>query len=253
MLIKYSSLHQNIDMLLEVCAFNAQSAIVAQRAGAKRVELCDNPVEGGTTPSYGSISVTRDHLQIDLYPIIRPRAGDYFYDEYEFEMMKRDIRMCKELHCDGISVGIQKKSGEIDIDRLKRIVEWAYPMGVTSNRAFDAAPDPFQALEDLIQAGCERVLTSGLEPSAPEGAALLKKLVEQADGRIIIMPGAGVRSSNISKLIEETGATEYHTSARKVINMSADYQNPKVSDLGKILLADEEELVKIVAVLNSTS
>ncbi|MGZ5246720.1 MAG: copper homeostasis protein CutC, partial [Flavitalea sp.] len=212
-------------MILEVCAFNVQSAIVAQKAGAKRVELCDNPVEGGTTPSSGAISLARELISIELYPIIRPRAGDYCYDDIEFKIIKRDIQLCKELGCDGISVGVQRPSGQIDYERMKQVVEWAYPMGVTCNRAFDAVPNPYAALEELINAGCERVLTSGQETAAPDGSAMLKKLVEQANGRIIIMPGAGVKSSNLQKLIEETGATEYHTSARKVMKMSAEYQN----------------------------
>lgn len=239
-------------MILEVCSFNIQSSIIAQRAGAKRVELCDNPVEGGTTPSYGCISETRENISIELYPIIRPRAGDYFYDDHEFAIMKKDIQMCRQLECDGISVGIQKRSGEIDVDRLKMIVEWAYPMGVTSNRAFDAAPDPFKALEDIIEAGCERVLTSGLKTSAPEGAALLAELVKKADGRIIIMPGAGVRSSNIQSLIEKTGAVEFHTSARNKIPLPALYQNPDVTDIGNIYIANEDELKAIVTILKST-
>lgn len=238
-------------MILEVCSFNIQSSIIAQRAGAKRVELCDNPVEGGTTPSYGCISETRENISIELYPIIRPRAGDYFYDDHEFAIMKKDIQMCRQLGCNGISVGIQKKSGEIDVDRLKMIVEWAYPMGVTSNRAFDAAPDPFKALEDIIEAGCERVLTSGLKTSAPEGASLLAELVKKADGRIIIMPGAGVRSSNIQSLIEQTGAVEFHTSARKTIPLTALYQNPDVTDIGNIYIANEDELNAIVSILNN--
>ena len=237
-------------MLLEVCSFNIQSSIIAQRAGAKRVELCDNPVEGGTTPSYGCISETRDNISIALYPIIRPRAGDYVYDDHEFAIIKKDIAICKQLQCDGISVGIQKPSGEIDVERLKRIVEWAYPMGVTSNRAFDAAPDPFKALEDIIEAGCERVLTSGLKTSAPEGAELLSELVKSANGRIIIMPGAGVRSGNIEFLIKTTGAVEFHTSARKTIPLTATYQNPDVSDIGNIYLANEEELKAIVGLMD---
>lgn len=236
-------------MILEVCAFNIQSSIIAERAGAKRVELCANPVEGGTTPSFGCIIETRNNISIDLYPIIRPRAGDYFYDDYEFAIIRRDIEMCKKVGCNGISVGIQKKTGEIDIERLKRIVEWAYPMGVTSNRAFDAAPDPHKALEDLIEAGCERVLTSGLQPSAPEGADLLKELVQQSDGRIIIMPGAGVRSSNVKILADHTGATEFHTSARVPVLPMAEYQNPLVSDIGNNLIANEEELKKILEAL----
>jgi copper homeostasis protein len=201
-------------MLLEVCAFNLQSSIIAERAGAKRVELCENPIDGGTTPSYGTIKQTREKIGISLYPIIRPRGGNFFYDEDEFAIIKQDILLCKQMGCDGISTGVHLQNGEIDTERFKRIVEWAYPMGVTCHRVFYATPDPFKALEEIIDCGCERILTSGQRSSAPEGIELLADLVLRAEGRIIIMPGAGVRSSNIEKLISGTGATEFHTSAR---------------------------------------
>jgi copper homeostasis protein len=238
-------------MLLEVCAFNLQSCIIAERVGAQRAELCDNPIEGGTTPSYGAIRQTREKISIDLYPIIRPRAGYCFYSDDEFAIMKQDVLMCKQLGCNGISIGVQKQNGEMDTDRMKRIVEWAYPMGVTCNRAFDSTPDPLKALEDIINCGCERVLTSGQKPGAPEGAGLLAQLVQQADGRIIIMPGAGIRSSNLEQLIRETGATEYHTSARVLVPDPIAYHNPDVRDAGNIYLANEEELSRIMQVLTS--
>ena len=246
--IHHSPLTMSSNFLLEVCAFNIQSCIIAEKAGAFRVELCDNPVEGGTTPSHGAILQTRERISIQLYPIIRPRAGNYFYDGDEFEIMKKDISLCKQSGCDGISVGIQKKNGEIDTDRLKKIVEWAYPLGVTCNRAFDAAPDAFKALEDIISCGCERILTSGQKSAAPDATAILASLIEQADERVIIMPGAGVRSSNIEKLIRETGATEYHTSARKVVENNITHQNPEILDIGNVYLADENELHKILSI-----
>ena len=238
-------------ILLEVCAFNIQSCIIAEKVGAVRAELCDNPIEGGTTPSYGAIRQTREKISIQLYPIIRPRAGGYLYDEDEFAIMKKDIEICKQLGCDGISIGVQKQNGEIDTERLKKIVEWAYPMGVTCNRAFDNTPDPFRALEDIIHCGCERILTSGQKSAAPDGIEILSSLVKQADERIIIMPGAGVRSSNIEKLIRETGASEFHTSARKTIRSNVTHQNPDILDTGNIYIADEEELLKIL--LNAKS
>ena len=235
--------------ILEVCAFNIQSCMIAEKAGAARVELCDNPVEGGTTPSYGCIRQTRENISIKLYPILRPRAGNYFYDDYEFAILKEDIRICKTLGCDGISVGIQLKDGEIDTARLKQIVEWAYPMGVTCNRAFDASPDPFRALEDIIGCGCERVLTSGQKTAAPDAGELLGKLVIAANGRIIIMPGAGVRASNIEKLMRESGATEFHSSARKSIPNPMSFANPEISDFGNVYIADENELKAMIDVL----
>jgi copper homeostasis protein len=239
-------------MLLEVCAFNIQSAIIAERCGAKRVELCADPVEGGTTPSHGTIIATRNKITIDLYPIIRPRSGNYFYDKDEMAIIKKEIEFCKSIGCDGISVGVQKSDGTIDVEALSGIVGWAYPLGVTCNRAFDAAPDPIQALEDIIESGCERILTSGQESSAPEGSALLAELVRIADGRIIIMPGAGVRSSNIRELVVATGATEFHTSAREKIIDPVTYKNPKILDAGGIYISNEEELRKILEVLNES-
>jgi copper homeostasis protein len=235
---------------LEVCAFTIQSCIIAERAGAIRVELCDNPIEGGTTPSYGTIKTVRDKINIKLYPIIRPRSGNYFYDEDEFEIMRKDLLICKELGCDGISVGVGTINAEIDVDRMKRLVEWAYPMGVTCNRVFDGTPDPFKALEELISCGCERVLTSGQKTAAPDAADILAKLVQQAGNRITIMPGAGIKSSNIAQLKHACGAKEYHASARKVIPNPLTYINTQVSDYGQVYVADEEEVEKMVALLS---
>jgi len=237
---------------LEVCAFNAQSCVIAERAGAVRAELCENPIEGGTTPSYGTLKTAREKVSIQLFPIIRPRAGNYYYTDEEFEIMRKDILFAKEAGCDGISVGIQLRDGNIDIERFKRLVEWAYPMGVTCNRVFDAAPDPYKALEEIIAIGCERVLTSGQKSAAPHAIEILTQLVKQADERISIMPGAGVRSANIEALIK-TGATEFHTSARKVIPNDVTHQNPEILDIGTPVLANEEELLKIVQILNRAS
>jgi copper homeostasis protein len=236
-------------LVLEVCAFNIQSCIIAEKVGAKRVELCDNPVEGGTNPSYGTIKRVRGKIGIELYPILRPRSGNYFYDEEEFAIVKEDIQVCKEIGCDGISVGIQTIQGTIDIERMKRVVEWAYPMGVTCNRAFDAVPDPYQGLEDIIACGCERVLTSGQKSAAPDATGILTKLVAQADGRISIMPGAGVRSSNIAALVQ-TGAYEFHTSARMIVPNPLTYQTAEITDYGNVYIANEAELKAILAVLN---
>jgi copper homeostasis protein len=239
----------SVERIFEVCAFNIQSAIIAEKAGAARVELCDNPVEGGTTPSYGTIFETRERINIDLYPIIRPRAGNYFYDEEEYAIMKRDIMICRDLGCDGISVGAQKLSGEINTEMLKRIVEWAGPMGVTCNRVFDCAPDPFKALEDIISCGCKRILTSGLKSAAPDAGKLLGELVEAAADRIIIMPGAGIKSTNIKNLVKESNAREYHGSARKIASNPVTFLNKEVSDYGNVYITDEQEVRDIIAQL----
>jgi copper homeostasis protein len=239
--------------ILEVCAFNVQSCIIAERAGAMRVELCDNPIEGGTTPSYGSIKQARERIAIRLYPIIRPRSGNYFYDNEEYEIIKKDIAICRELGCDGISVGAATITGEIDTEWLKRIVEWAGPMGVTCNRAFDGTPDPSKALEDIIDCGCERVLTSGQRTAAPEAGELLGKLVQQANGRISIMPGAGIKSSNIAQLRKECKAKEYHASTRKIAPNPLSYINTQVSDYGNVYIADEQEVRAMVEILARVS
>jgi copper homeostasis protein len=239
--------------ILEVCAFNVQSCIIAERAGAVRVELCDNPIEGGTTPSFGTIKQVRDRIAIRLYPIIRPRSGNYFYDEEEYAIIKHDIAVCRELGCDGISVGAATITGEIDKEWLKRIVEWAGPMGVTCNRAFDGTPDPFKALEDIIECGCERVLTSGQKSAAPDAGEVLAKLVQQAGDRISIMPGAGVKSTNLAQLLKECKAKEYHASARKILPNPLTYINTQVSDYGNVYVADEAEVRAMVEILNQES
>ncbi len=214
---------------LEICATSVASCIAAQEGGAQRIELCDNLLEGGTTPSYGTIAMAREKVQIALYPIIRPRGGDFLYDGLEFEVMKRDITLCKQLGCDGVVIGILTADGRVDKERCRILTELAWPMGVTFHRAFDMTADPMQALEDILDIGCERILTSGQRNTAVEGIPLLKTLVQAAQERIIIMAGSGVRSHNIATLVKETGATEYHTTARAYVEGGMLYRNPHVS------------------------
>lgn len=240
----------NAAAILEVCAFHVTSCIIAEEQGAFRAELCDNPIEGGTTPSYGTIRLAREKVAIKLYPIIRPRSGNYYYSDEEFEIIRHDIAICRELGCDGISVGIQKIDGRIDKERLKQIVEWAGPMGVTCNRVFDCAPDPVQALEDIVECACERVLTSGQKSAAPDAADLLSQLVQQAGDRIIIMPGAGVKSSNIAQLKAKTGAREFHSSARVAAPNPVEFINKEVSDYGHVYLADPREVRSMVEAIS---
>ena len=239
--------------ILEVCAFTIQSCVIAERAGAARVELCDNPVEGGTTPSWGLIRQARERLSIALYPIIRPRAGNFLYDEEEIEIMRQDIRICRELGCEGISVGVSHIDSTINQDMMKRIVEWAGPMGVTCHRVFDGTPDPYEALEAVIASGCERILTSGMKAAAPDAGPLLRELVKQAGNRIVIMPGAGVKSGNIRRLAEETGATEFHSSARVIAPNPLTYVNREVSDYGNVYIADEAEVRAMVDNLDAVN
>lgn len=210
--------------LIEVCVAHLKSAIAAQKGGAKRVELCDNLYEGGTTPSYATIKMTREKLDIGLNVMIRPRGSDFYYSDLEFEMMKEDIRICKELGADGVVFGILLPDGKVDLERNKLLIELSRPMNVTFHRAFDATIDPFQALESIIELGFSRILTSGQKNTVPEGLELLKQLVEKANSRIIIMPGSGISENNIKEVRDFTGAKEFHLTGRRVIQSKMQYR-----------------------------
>jgi len=236
---------------LEVIGFTIESCMIAQAAGAHRIELCDNPFEGGTTASYGFIKTARENLSIELYPIIRPRGGDFLYSEIEFEVMKADIDNCKSLGCDGVVIGILNADGTIDKKRCKQLVEIAHPMKVTFHRAFDRTNDPFKAMEDIISIGCERILTSGQKNLAIDGEELLNKLVKQANNRIIIMPGSGVNSNNIEILVKNTNATEFHTSARTFINSKMEFINESMDEQLTSVSAMSDEIKKIIEIFEN--
>ena len=233
---------------LEVIGFTIESCMIAQAAGAHRIELCDNPSEGGTTPSYGFIKTARENLSIELYPIIRPRGGDFLYSEIEFEVMKADIENCKNLGCDGVVIGILHADGTVDKKRCKQLVEIAHPMKVTFHRAFDRTNDPFKAMEDIISIGCERILTSGQKNLATDGEELLNKLVKQANNRIIIMPGSGVNSDNIETLVKNTNATEFHSSARTFVNSKMEFINESMDEQLTSVSAMSDEIKKIIEI-----
>jgi copper homeostasis protein len=238
-------------MLLEICAFNLPAALVAQGAGADRIELCSGPEEGGVTPSAGLIRMAREKLRIPVYPIIRPREGDFLYSEEEFTVMMRDVELCRGLGCDGVVIGMLLADGRVDQVRCRRLVEAAYPMGVTFHRAFDRAADPFEALETIIRIGCERILTSGQRPVAMEGVQLISELVREADERIVIMPGSGVRASNIAELAARTGAVEFHTSARVAYPTTMEFVNGAMQEDSSMVMASEEEIRRIKEVISA--
>lgn len=237
-------------MLLEIAVFNISSAIQAANAGANRLELCENPLEGGTTPSYGTLKTVRERINIPVFPIIRPRGGDFFYNEEEFEVLKKDVALCKELGFTGLVTGILKKDGTVDIERTKELVEIAAPLELTFHRAFDRTKDPFQALEDVITTGCKRILTSGQVPNVGNATSLIKQLIEKADGRIIILQGSGVRSSNLQQLINETGGVEYHSSARKNKNSDMEFTVASMQESLTETVVDEEEVIKMKKILS---
>ncbi len=203
-------------LILEICANSLQSAINAQQAGAHRVELCENLEQGGTTPSYGLLTLARKNLSIKINVLIRPRPGDFLYSDLEFDILKEDIKMCKQIGVDGIVCGILLANGDVDLVRTKALVELAKPMSFTFHRAFDFTNDPFKALEDVISTGADRILTSGQQPTAIQGEHLIRELVRLSNNRIIIMPGSGVNADNIEYLLE-TGATEFHMSGTESI------------------------------------
>ena len=234
---------------LEICCFNLPSALIAQEAGAHRVELCASPDEGGTTPGPGTIRTARERLHIELYPIIRPRGGDFLYTDEEYRIMIRDLEYAKTVGCNGVVIGLLNADGSIDKARSARLVELAYPLGVTFHRAFDWAVNPFEALEDLISIGCERILTSGQRPTAIEGADLIDELVRQADERIIIMPGSGIRASNIAALAAKTAAGEYHSSARTKQRSAMEYINTAMSEDSSYVMTNRQEIEGMLAAL----
>jgi copper homeostasis protein len=217
-------------VIIEVCANSITSALAAQEGGASRVELCENLYEGGTTPSYGEILLARKLLHIKLYVLIRPRGGDFLYTDLEFEVMMADVRYCIEAGCDGIVIGILNADGTVDKKRCAQLINMArqWSVGVTFHRAFDMCADLYQSMEDIIELGCERILTSGGKSTAMEGVHILAHLIEKAAGRIKIMPGSGISENNVADLVEFTGATEVHSSARVRVESKMSYKNDHI-------------------------
>lgn len=198
---------------IEIASFNIQSAIIAQQNGADRVELCAEMNVGGTTPSIADIKEVRAVLNIDLNVMIRPRGGDFVYTGDEFQQMKNEILAIKELGVDGLVFGILNADNTVNTAQNKELVDLASPLPCTFHRAFDAVQNMQIALEDVISCGFKTILTSGCEPTVNQGLSNLKQLVEWAGTRITIMPGGGLRSTNIAHILQETGALYCHSSA----------------------------------------
>lgn len=218
----------NGPILIEVCANSVESALAAQAGGAARVELCSALIEGGLTPSPAAIELARERLHVKLHVLIRPRGGDFCYDDTEFAVMKRDIAFCRHAGADGVVIGILTPDGSVDVARMRELVDAARPMAVTFHRAFDMAADAFHALDDVIALGVERLLTSGQRGSAMEGRDLIAELVRRSTGRLSVMPGAGINEGNILELMAATGAREFHLSGQKKVASRMVYRNPHV-------------------------
>jgi copper homeostasis protein len=216
--------------LLEIAAGSLASALAAQAGGADRVELCSSLAEGGITPSQGMLAVVRDRVHIPVYVLVRPRGGDFLYDDADFEMMRRDIELCAQLGFDGVVIGALDADGAVD-PRCRELVAAAGKLGVTFHRAIDASADLRHSLEAIIALGCERVLTSGGCADALAGAPAIAGLVEQAAGRITILAGAGIRSQNLAEVARLSQAHEFHGSAKGVHRSAMRYLNPALRDL----------------------
>jgi copper homeostasis protein len=219
-------------MTVEIVVYNIESAMKAQEGGADRIELCENPGEGGTTPSYGTIELVRQNLTIDLFVMIRPRGGDFHYSSYEFHAMKRDISQCQKLSVDGLVFGMVTPEGRIDVKRCKELIDKARPLKVTCHRAFDMTRDPFEALEDCIEAGFDRILTAGQQAQAVKGASLIGELIKKANGRIKIMPGSGVNEDTVGEIIAKSGASEIHFSATAFRESAMQFRNQQIAGMG---------------------
>jgi copper homeostasis protein len=250
----------------ELCAYSVEAVRTAARLGATRVELCASPTEGGTTPSAATIAMAREVAgeragrPLELSVMIRPRGGDFLYDDEEFEQMRRDIAFAKNAGADGVVFGLLTPEGEVDVTRTRELVNLAMPMESTFHRAIDVARDPVRALEDIVAAGCRRVLTSGGRATALEGIDTIREMVRVAAGRIEIMAGSGVNPAN-GRTLAATGVDALHFSARAVREGGMEYRSPHVSfspegsSDHQIAYADPgfvEKMVEIAKTLKST-
>jgi len=233
---------KTLRVLVEVCVDSVASAVAAERGGAGRIELCSSLVEGGVTPSAGLIETTRAAVSIPIHVMIRPRSGDFLYDTHEFGIMQRDIAHARQLGVNGVVFGLLEADGKIDGHRARQLVDLARPLAVTFHRAFDMAADLFSALEDVCRTGVDRVLTSGGEATALAGVDTIARLIQQAQERIVIMPGSGLKPENAPRFVEATGAKEIHVGLRTALPSPMQHRNPRIS-MGS---ADDREYERFV-------
>lgn len=217
---------------IEICASTIQSAVNAKAGGATRIEICDNLEGGGTTPSYATIEYCINELGLETNVLVRPRAGDFFYSEEEFAVICRDVEMCKQLGANSVVVGFLKENGELDTERIEKVVKIASPMMVVCHRAFDACVNKEEAIEQIINAGCSKVLTSGGAPTSAEGIDGLAKIVKQVNGRIGVIAASGVNSENVTKIVKESGVKEVHSPCKVLID---NYSLTSVKEVQKFI------------------
>jgi copper homeostasis protein len=215
--------------ILEACVDSVQSAIEAQKGGADRVELCGNLIIGGTSPGKALFQQVRKYTDLKIRVLLRPRFGDFCYDDYEFAMMQEDTQMYRELGADGLVTGILTPDGTLNMQQMKALADTAGKMDVALHRAFDVSWDPFVTLEQAVSLGLKTILTSGMKNSAWEGRDLLKSLVNESDGRIEIMAGAGISPEVIRELVPYTGVTACHMSGKIVRDSRMEFRRDGVS------------------------
>ena len=238
---------------IEICTNSVESCLAAQEGGANRVELCAGILEGGTTPSYGEIAIAREVLtHTRLHVIIRPRGGDFLYSDMEIRTMLKDIEIARRLGADGVVFGCLTADGEVDLTSMQILMEASKGLSVTFHRAFDVCRNPQKALEEIIELGCNRILTSGQQPTAEQGIGLLKELQGLAAGRITLLAGCGVNENNIARIAAETGINEFHFSARESIQSEMKFRNEVVSMGGTVHINEYERNVTSVRRVKET-
>lgn len=230
-------------MIYEICVDSVAGARAAKEAGADRVELCADLMEGGITPSRGMMREARKIDGIRLHVIIRPRGGDFLFDAEELAIQRHDIQTAKTEGADGVVIGLLKAEGTIDIERTRELVALARPLKVTFHRAFDMTPEPFAALETLIGIGIDRVLTSGQEATVLEGLPLIKELVRRAGDRIVVMPGGGITARNVARIVRGAKPREIHFAALELQNGAMQYRREHVVIGGELRPPEYDRLV----------
>ena len=215
--------------ILEVCADSVESVLAAEKGGADRIELCGNVVIGGTTPSESLFREIRRHSDIKIHALIRPRFGDFCYTEYEFDIIRSEVRRFRELGVQGVVIGMLRPDGSLDVEHLAQLMEEAKGMSVTLHRAFDVCRDPFEALETAKELGVNTILTSGQRKSAKEGVEILKQLALKADGKVDIMAGAGIDADAIRYLAPKTGITTFHMSGKMTLDSRMVYRKEGIN------------------------
>lgn len=215
-------------MQLEICVDSVESAIAAESGGAQRIELCSDLFEGGITPSFGLIEAVRRNVGLGIFVMVRPRGGDSYYTNHEFEIMQYDVNQAKELDADGVVLGLLDEDGRVDVTRTRKLVELAHPMQVTFHRAFDMSANLSDSLERVIESGAHRILTSGGKQNVLQGAREVAKLIHLAHGRVSVMAGGSIRQENIEQIAGLTGASEFHCSLRTQIESPVLFRNQEL-------------------------